>query len=128
MTATAPGVESERQLRDLYGRYKALMLAAAAALLLDSSVDELAGPVAELLADCRAAAGEASPVRLQLAACAEAAQELAQLVAATAAGGATAADLERVRAAHRLLRREVWTVLSCEYVPCCASEDAHHDG
>lgn len=128
MTATAPGIDSERELRDLYGRYKTLMLAAAAALLLDSSVDELAGAVAELLADCRAAAGEASPLRPQLVACAEATGELERLVAATPADGATAADLERVRAAHRNLRREVWQVLSCEYVPCCASEHAQHDG
>jgi len=128
MSATAPGIEAERELHDLYGRYKTLTMAAAAALMLDSSVGDLAGAVAELLADCRVAAGGASPLRPQLVACAGATEELERLVVATLAGGATAADLERVRVTHRVLRHEVWRVLSCEYVPCCASDDARHDG
>ena len=36
-----------------------------------------------------------------------------------------AADTERVRASHRRLRREVWKVVPCEYVPCCAGRTVH---
>jgi hypothetical protein len=107
-TATA-----EATLGELYARYKGLALSTGAALVLGADTDELAEEAAVLLSDCRSAAA-ASP-EPQLAACIEAADELCALLAGHG-------DVESVRASHRRLRRHVWNILPCEYVPCCASE------
>ena len=40
----------------------------------------------------------------------------------------TGALLERVRASHRRLRREIWDVQPCEYVPCCVTAEEKRDG
>ncbi|HVW17994.1 MAG TPA: hypothetical protein VHB30_07070 [Solirubrobacteraceae bacterium] len=98
---------------ELYRRYKSLALATGAALVLDTPVDDLAQPVVALRRD---AAGTAF---------AEPAATLARLVERALAGAATDADVEQVRASHRRVRREVWRVHPCEYVPCCAG--AAHD-
>jgi len=107
VTVTAAGTA------ELYRRYKALALAAGAALVLDAPVRELAGAIDEL---CGAAEG--TP-------CAEPAADLRRLVQRSARGEVADADVERVRASHRRLRRTVWTTQPCEYVPCCAG--AAHD-
>jgi hypothetical protein len=126
-TAEIAGID---ELAGLYGRYRALALAAGAALVLGGGTGELAGPVRDLLADCRTASRGGGALRAQLAACEQAAAELVALV--TRAGGepgaVSAADTERVRASHRRLRQEVWKVIPCEYVPCSiARGHAHAD-
>jgi hypothetical protein len=120
---TAIAAIPERELLRLYERYKALTLAATAALILARPVGELRSQAETLRAECRAAgAGEGSPG----AACSAAADDLAELLGLASAGRDTAELLERVRASHRRLRRGIWDVQPCEYVPCCVS-DAHHD-
>jgi hypothetical protein len=93
---------------ELYRRYKALALAAGAALVLGEPTGELERAVAALVRDADGGA------------CAEPAARLARLLA----GGAGDDDLDAVRVSHRSLRRQIWTTHSCEYVPCCAG--AHH--
>jgi hypothetical protein len=93
---------------ELYRRYKALALAAGAALVLGEPTGELEREVAGLVRDAQGGA------------CAEPAARLASLLA----GGAADDDLDAVRASHRSLRRRIWTTHTCEYVPCCAG--AHH--
>jgi hypothetical protein len=99
---------------DLYGRYKQLALAAGAALVLDAPLETLHDDVDELVADARAALAAGGAHESQLRACVDAAEQLQDLVRC---GG----DVESVRRSHRHLRREVWKVIPCEYVPCCAS-------
>lgn len=113
---------SARQLQELYARYKALALATGAALLLDAGDEALAAEVEALLRDCLAARRATVELEPQFAACVEAAGELRLLIR----GEASSASLERARESHRRLRRAVWSVLPCEYVPCCA-EHVHHE-
>lgn len=114
------------ELRRLYGRYKSLLLAAAAALVLDEPTADLAAATEALHVDCRAAAGSCPPeLKRQLDACAAAAGELEVLVRGGADG---CPDVEAARATHRALRREVWKVLPCEYVPCGAELHVHDHG
>jgi hypothetical protein len=117
MSATA--VRPEQELLRLYERYKALTLAATAALILAQPVGELRVQASALLGECRAA-GERPPA----AACSAAAEDLCELLRLAEAGEDTGALLERARASHRRLRHEIWDVRPCEYVPCCVS-DAH---
>jgi hypothetical protein len=109
--AVAPGLD---ELQRLYDRYKALALAVSAALLLERAVDDLVPAVDDLLAE--APIGE----------CGDAARALSELVHLAVAGQPTASQLEQVRTSHSRLRRAVWSVLPCEYVPCCASDRHHH--
>jgi hypothetical protein len=113
---------AERRLRDLYARYKALALATGAALVLDARDEALAADVDALLRDCLTARRASVELEPQFAACVEATGELRLLVR----GEESSAALERARESHRRLRRAVWSVLPCEYVPCCA-EHAHHE-
>jgi hypothetical protein len=108
---------SEQELQELYARTKALTLAAAAALVLEADRAGLAGEADRLLADARDARTRTTHLVPQLSACVDAARDLRQLLD----GGAPQADVDRARASHRRLRREVWRVLPCEYVPCCAA-------
>jgi hypothetical protein len=109
----------EQRLNELYGRYKALALAAGARLVLDEEPETLSGEVGALVADCRAAAASgAGTLAPQLAACLTAAEGLGALVGDSAP---TEADVKAARATHKQLRSEVWKVIPCEYVPCCAS-------
>ena len=101
------------EVQSLYGRYKHLALAAGAALVLDAPLEGLEADTAELLADARCAAAAGGRYTAQLAACVAAASELHTLIAE---GG----DVDAARRTHRQLRREVWKVIPCEYVPCCA--------
>lgn len=105
----------EDQVRDLYGRYKLLALAAGAALVLDAPLQPLESEVGGLLADAKSALAGEDTHRTQLRACVDAARELHDLVAHGDG------DVEAVRRTHKHLRREVWKVIPCEYVPCCAS-------
>jgi hypothetical protein len=109
----------ERELQRLYERYKSLTLAATAALILARPVRDLCTQAEALHGDCRAAGpvGESTA----LAACRTAAADLAELLRLAAAGEDTGGLLERVRASHRRLRRAIWDVQPCEYVPCCVT-------
>jgi hypothetical protein len=107
------------ELRVLYERYKGLTLSAAAALMLGATVAELAKEAEALVAHCREAAAAGGELEPQLAACVRAAEELNTLLGRS--GPISGGELEPVRAAHRRLRREVWKVLPCEYVPCSGS-------
>jgi hypothetical protein len=112
--AVAPDLD---RLQRLYDRYKSLVRAVSAALLLERAVDDLVPEVDLLLAECaEASMGE----------CGDAAQALSELVQRAVSGRPTTAQLEHVRASHSRLRRAVWDVLPCEYVPCCASDPHHH--
>jgi hypothetical protein len=112
VTAPAP---AELRVRELYARYKHLALAAGAALVLDESTETLEREAAELAVAARAAVAVAPAHEPQLQACADAARELHELLLR---GGV---DTGAARSAHKQLRREVWKVIPCEYVPCCAS-------
>ena len=61
----------------------------------------------------------------QLAASVGAARDLRRLLVEAVRGEAADRVLDQARASQRRLRREVWRVLPCEYVPCCASGHAH---
>jgi hypothetical protein len=114
----------EQRLNELYGRYKALALAAGARLVLDEAPESLSGEVGALVADCHAAAASGTEALApQLAACLTAAEGLSVLVGDTSP---TEADVEAARATHKQLRSEVWKVIPCEYVPCCASPRHEH--
>ena len=114
----------EEQLNRLYGRYKALALSAGARLVLAEAPESLAGEVGALVADCRSAvASGPEALRPQLAACVTAAEGLRALVADAAP---TEADVEAARQTHKQLRSEVWKVIPCEYVPCCAPARHEH--
>jgi hypothetical protein len=112
---------AEAELRGLYGRYKHLALATGATLVLGAPRQALEQDAAELLADARAAAAGAGANGPGLAACVEAADELHDLLAR---GGH---DVAAVRETHKRLRREVWKVIPCEYVPCCAAAGHEHE-
>jgi hypothetical protein len=114
----------ERSLNRLYGRYKALALAAGARLVLAEAPESLSGDVGALVADCRsAAAAGPEALRPQLTACVTAAERLSALV-----GDAppSEADIDAARLTHKQLRSEVWKVIPCEYVPCCATARHEH--
>ena len=109
-----PASAQEAQVQALYSRFKHLALAAGAALVLRQPTAPLEREVAALADEARLAAADPAAPRPQLEACAEAATELHALLRR---GGI---DVEPARRAHKRLRREVWKVIPCEYVPCCA--------
>jgi hypothetical protein len=109
----------DRRVGELYTRYKHLALATGAALVLDGPRSGLESDAARLVEDARAAAAEPGAHATQLVACVDAAVALSSLIA----GGG---DVEPSRRAHRRLRREVWKVIPCEYVPCCAPAGHGH--
>jgi hypothetical protein len=118
----------EHELQRLYGRFKGLTLAVSAALLLDGPIGELVADADALLVDCVQASAAAAEPDAALIECAEAACALAALVQRAAAGASTADELAELREAHLRLRRQVWNVLPCEYVPCCATGTHAHRG
>ena len=130
MSATAVADASpEREMRELYSRYKGLALATGATLLLAAEPDRLAVEAGELLTSCRRAAARArGAYSSQLDACVVAAQELHELLLRAAEDVELIGpdDTERVRASHGRLRREVWKVFPCEYVPCSGAHRHHH--
>ena len=106
--------ERDALIQALYGRFKHLALAAGATLVLEQPTARLEIEVAALADEARAAAADSGEHRPQLQACVEAAEELHALLRR---GGI---DVEPARIAHKRLRRDVWKVIPCEYVPCCA--------
>jgi hypothetical protein len=118
----------EDELERLYTRFKALSLGVSAALLLGRPLDELTADADAFLAECVRASAAADEPDMPLAECVEAACALAALARRATIGATTTDELETLRAAHLRLRREVWNVLPCEYVPCCAAGAHTHRG
>ena len=118
-------------LEGLYSRYKHVALAAGATLLLDADPAPLAAMAAGLLTDSRAALDGADAAGAPpLQACVRASAELHRLLVCALSGSPIGpSDTDRVRASHSDLRREVWKVIPCEYVPCSATQwhDHEHD-
>ncbi|MGH3025153.1 MAG: hypothetical protein ACRDLR_01750 [Gaiellaceae bacterium] len=114
----------ERALQSLYGRYKGLAISAAAAVIMEAPLDGLTASVEKLRCDCREAVRPGCEYPAQLAACSEASAALLGFLRRARQRDVSDAELEQVRTTHLELRREVWRVLPCEYVPCCADE--HH--
>jgi hypothetical protein len=105
------------QLPALYGRYKALTLAAGARLLLGAPDPDLEAQAQLLADDARALAVDRPDLAQQLQACDAAARALQRLATADGTPQA-AARLDEVRATHRRLRDAMWLVTDCEYAPC----------
>lgn len=123
MSAAAVGerVGDADLLADLYGTNKSLSLSVGAALALGRRPQVGAAEVDSHLEDCERAVTE-RPGELgeHFEACRQAAADLVALVAEADRDGGTpsARRLQAVRASHRRLRRLVWEVIDCEYVPC----------
>jgi hypothetical protein len=116
----------EQELERLYQRYKALTLATTAALILERPLDDLALEADRLRGECRSAAASAAGAAELFDDCICAAGHLGELLRLASLGVPTSAQLDRVRASHRRLRRQVWDLHACEYVPCCVSEVHQH--
>ena len=110
------GVIPKRDLpvREFYGRFKHLALAVGAALVLEQPTALLESEVDALIDEARTAAPGSGEYRPQVEAGVEASEELQALLRRRGS------DVESARLAHKRLRRSVWTVIPCEYVPCCA--------
>jgi hypothetical protein len=115
--------DDARELQALYGRYKALALATSAALMLEDDVRSLGDRLEELRRDCGATRRRGTPHDRALGACLAAVADLRPLID----GDTTDRALEHARASHRRLRRAVWDVIPCEYVPCCAPGHDHDE-
>ena len=117
--------QGEQELLALYGRYKRLALGIGAGLMLDALPTELVEETRALVADCRRAAATAphGPLAPLFEACTGAAVALHDLVLSGRQGFLRVPDerLRAVRASHSRLRRAIWTVTPCEYVPCSAA-------
>ncbi len=120
------GVLSERAtdaalLGELYGENKSLSLAIGAALTLGRRPEVEAGVIERHLAECeRAVAERPGELAEHFEACRTAAADLAAMVREVDRDRRTPSRqrLNAVRASHRRLRRLVWEVFDCEYVPC----------
>jgi hypothetical protein len=120
----ASSTEEAAELQALYARYKAIAFSTGAALMLDGDVGVLGDRVDELIQDCRSIEERGTAHARQVAACRDAVIDLWPLLD----GDTTDPALDRARASHLQLRRAVWDVVPCEYVPCCARGHDHHEG
>jgi hypothetical protein len=123
-----PVATRDEQLQLLYSRFKSLSIAVSAALILDQPLGRLRAEVDALMAECVRASAATDAPDPALVECVESACSLSALVQRAATGTSTAYELEALREAHRRLRRRVWDVLPCEYVPCCAAGTHTHRG
>jgi hypothetical protein len=116
----------EQELLALYARYKHLALGTGAGLMLDAVPIALVEETRVLVADCRrtAAAAPHGPLTPLFEACTAAAVALHDLVLSGQGGSLRVPDerLRAARASHSRLRRAIWTVTPCEYVPCSAAD------
>jgi hypothetical protein len=120
--------EDSAVLGHLYARNKALALSVGAALTLRRRPVGARREVEEHLAECeRAVAERRGAFSPHFAACRSAAAELAGLVREVERDlhMPSRQRLSAVRSSHRSLRRLVWEVFDCEYVPCGAHDAAH---
>lgn len=116
----APRSEEATLLGELYGANKSLSLSVSAALAMQLPPEVGTEQIDRHLADCeRAAAKHDGELAPHFEACRDAAAALADL-AREAEGGLAPSQrrLDAVRRSHRRLRRLVWEVFECEYVPC----------
>ncbi len=118
MSASAPAATDLPMLRDLYARYKALVSAAAACVTLGQPLAHLRDAAEALDSEARSAADCDSPLAMPFSVCAAATCDLVRLIGA-APGDEMSGQLATTRATHRALRRQIWDVAECEYVPCC---------
>ena len=109
-------VDATDQMVSLYSRYKILALTTAATVILEEPTDTILADVERFIADCRGA--RTAP---ETHFCERAAVALRDLLESGGEDNVIAA-----RATHRELRRDVWTVAPCEYVPCCADDHQLH--
>jgi len=114
----------------LYARTKALALSIGAALALERTP---AGALTETelhLAECeRAAATRPGELHPHFEACRDAAADLVGLAREAEAGPRPSPQsLAALRGSHRRLRRLVWEVFDCEYVPCAAHQKGACNG
>jgi len=116
--------EDARELQALYTRYKALALSTGAALMLGGDVRPLGERLEGLRRDCNTTQQRGTVHGREVAACLDAVADLRPLID----GDTTDRALEHARASHRRLRRAVWDVIPCEYVPCCAPGHDHDEG
>lgn len=121
-TAVASGPRSAEAalLGELYGADKSLSLSISAALALQLPPEVGIEQVEGHLADCeRAVAEHLGELAPQFEACRDAAAALVDLAREADGGlGPSQRRLDAVRSSHRHLRRLVWEVFDCEYVPC----------
>jgi hypothetical protein len=110
-----------RDLQELYGRYKLLVLSAAAAVILDAPEVGLGEEIDALHADASALRDRAPQLTRELTTCLDAVDRLRTLTT----GDPSNSDVDEVRASHRRLRRELWNIFPCEYVPCCVGGASH---
>jgi hypothetical protein len=116
----APRSAEAALLGELYGANKSLSLSVSAALAMQLPPEVGSDQIDRHLADCeRAAAEHHGELAPHFEACRDAAAALADL-AREAEGGLAPSQrrLDAVRRSHRHLRRLVWEVFECEYVPC----------
>jgi hypothetical protein len=116
----APRSAEAALLGELYGANKSLSLSVSAALAMQLPPEVGSDQIDRHLADCeRAAAEHPGELAPHFEACRDAAAALADL-AREAEGGLAPSQrrLDAVRRSHRHLRRLVWEVFECEYVPC----------
>jgi hypothetical protein len=115
-----PMSEEAALLGELYGTDKSLALSISAALALQRSPEIGTDEVNRHLEECaRAVAEHRGELAEHFGACRDAAADLAAL-AGEVDGNCPPSQrrLDAVRASHRRLRRMVWEVFDCEYVPC----------
>jgi hypothetical protein len=118
--ASEPRSEEATLLGELYAANKSLSLSISAALAMQLPPEVGREQVDGHLRECeRAAAEHHGELAPHFEACRDAAAALADL-AREAEDGVVPSQrrLDAVRRSHRHLRRLVWEVFDCEYVPC----------
>jgi hypothetical protein len=130
LTDSGAQTQNRALLGRLYGRNKMLSLSIGATLAFGQQPVGARQDVDEHLADCERALSQCDgELAAQFEACRDAAAALVDLVAEVEPGPGLPSKqrLSAVRASHRRLRRLVWEVFECEYVPCCATGGHSHD-
>ncbi|OJU85502.1 MAG: hypothetical protein BGO11_00735 [Solirubrobacterales bacterium 70-9] len=119
--ASPPQSADATRLNELYGANKSLSLSVSAALAMQLPPQVGAEQIDAHVWVCERAAAEHQGEELEahFEACRDAAVALADLAREAEDGLVpTQRRLEAVRRTHRHLRRLVWEVFDCEYVPC----------
>jgi hypothetical protein len=111
------------ELGRLYRRYKALAISVGASLALRRQPADALQEVRDLAAEAeRAGAQRRGRSAERFDACREAAARLGDVLseAERDSRAPSRQGLNAARASHRRLRRLVWEIVDCEYVPCAA--------
>jgi hypothetical protein len=120
VVAGGPRSSEEALLGELYGANKSLSLSISAALAMQLPPEVGRDQVDSHLRECeRALAEHDGDLAPHFEACRDAALALTELAREAEEGRVPSRRrLEAVRRSHRHLRRLVWEVFDCEYVPC----------